>query len=149
MLFKLTVFTVMAAMLAWILGGTLFPRPVTAIPMDLINVHSWTFGWEAEIQPEHGTLNWYLARYPELDHDAPWERVAGGGPFQAVEPLQASTGSDDGGVLFTTHVWIFNDGPKEGETPWSKRALVVQADSTAVLLSPESTSDDQPVANAN
>lgn len=149
MLFKFAVFTVMAAMLAWILGGTLFPRPVTAIQKDIINVRSWTFAWEAEIQPEHATLNWYLARYGDLGQDGPWERVAGGGPFQAVEPLQASTLGLLGDVLFTTHVWIVNDDLKEGEALWSKRALVVQANSTAVLLLPESTSDDQPVVNAN
>ncbi len=149
MLFKVAVFTVMAAMLAWILGGTLFPRPVMAIPTDLIHVDSLTFGWEAEIQPDHGTLSWHLTRCATLEDNAPWERVTGGGPFQAVEPLQWSAQSNDGSVLFTTHVWILNEDPTEEAATWSKRALVVQADSTAVLVATESTSDDQPVANAS
>jgi len=59
---KLAIFFVMAALLAWALGGTLFPRPVVVVmEADGVRLAEDAYAWRAETfdrQQEH--LNWQM-----------------------------------------------------------------------------------------
>jgi len=130
MAFKIAVFTVMAAMLAWILGGTLFPRPVTAMQTGSIEAGGWRWSWQAEIKPDKGSLAWYLVHAKSTSDD--WDRPSGGGPFAVVEPLQQVSLSPDQDVLFTVQVWL------EGQSG-PATALVVRSDGSLTRVQPSPT----------
>jgi hypothetical protein len=130
LLFKLAVFSVMAAMLAWILGGTLFPRPVTAMQSPSLEAGPWTWSWQAEIQPDQGSLAWHLVRRSATDDT--WVRLPAGGPFVSVEPLQqadlAISDEDlDAGVLFRVEVW-------SAQGPSQRHVLRVDTNGTATPI---------------
>ena len=62
LLIRLAIFFVMALLLAWALGGTLWPRPVSATAMSIVSGGS-TWTWDARITSysEPG-LTWTLSR---------------------------------------------------------------------------------------
>lgn len=98
LLVKIAIFMVMASLLAWALGGTLFPRPVTAIQTPILNAGGSDWAWQVRIEPARHELTWQLVR--KID-DA-WQPVPSGGPFDAVLPLSL----DDplsGDTLFMLH----------------------------------------------
>lgn len=80
---KLAVFFVLAALLAWVLGGTLWPRPVTA---DMLGVQfaGQNWFWRLSVGGERpGVARWTLMqsesgdiRAKEVD-SRPWMDVAG------------------------------------------------------------------------
>ncbi|MAB83295.1 MAG: hypothetical protein CMJ24_07650 [Phycisphaerae bacterium] len=67
LLIRLAIFFVMAILLAWALGGTLWPRPVTAQAVTM-SVGDATWSWTARITSySKPALTWLLAR--EADGD--------------------------------------------------------------------------------
>jgi hypothetical protein len=97
LLVRLTVFFVMAAMLAWVLGGTLFPSPqsVTFPPFEVGGVrYAWRVTGSAR---EAGPVSWSLVRAEEsgmqrfdVGVPSPWLRTWGplvhaGGALMGVE----------------------------------------------------------------
>jgi hypothetical protein len=80
---KLMVFFVLAALLAWVLGGTLWPRPVTA-DMQGVEFAGQTWFWRLSVGGERpGVARWTLmrsengkARAKEVD-SRQWVDVAG------------------------------------------------------------------------
>jgi hypothetical protein len=80
---KLAIFFVMAALLAWALGGTLWPRAESAnLPSVTFNGNSWH--WRVEVGGrEPDSLNWTLMHRSQDDGDSKvfdethWKRAAG------------------------------------------------------------------------
>ena len=130
LLFKIAIFVVMASLLAWALGGTLFPRPVTAIQTPTVQAGGSVWAWQVTIEPQRHELVWHLVR----QHEEGWAHVPGGGPFDTVQPLTLSDASSaSGDVLFHVHA--------------SKRgaglvALEVRADGTVSPPSPVTATVD-------
>jgi len=61
LLIRLAIFFVMAILLAWALGGTLWPRPVTAQAMS-ITADAQTWSWDARISSySEPALTWILS----------------------------------------------------------------------------------------
>jgi len=98
LLFKVAVFVTMAALLAWILGGTLFPHPVTAIQAPTLTAGGTTWAWQVSIEPLRHEVTWHLMRQTEDG----WAPVPAAGPFDTVMPLVLPTVAA-GDVLFTLH----------------------------------------------
>ena len=126
MAFQITVFVVMAALLAWVLGGTLFPRPAVGLQDGEVQMAGWDWCWEAQTSPEGHAIDWYLVRRPMGSDEGPWSRVSGGGPFAAVEPLQATGPLESSSGQFTTRVWIRT-------SPSASTTLTVHADGRAII----------------
>ncbi len=62
LLIRLAIFFVMAVLLAWALGGTLWPRPVSANAMSIVTSDS-TWTWDVRITSySEPALTWTLAR---------------------------------------------------------------------------------------
>ncbi|MCH2141099.1 MAG: hypothetical protein MK100_08720 [Phycisphaerales bacterium] len=80
---RIAVFVVMAALLAWALGGTLWPRPVSAIQRPVVDVSGSQWGWEVTVDSTSREVSYRLVRR----HHGVWDPVEGGGPFPSVEPL--------------------------------------------------------------
>lgn len=89
LLFKAAIFVVLAALLAWALGGTLFPRPSRAdIPATSFAGHQWV--WRVSVYDRRAfesrdasqRIEWQLRRDGVKDEDQPlsepiWSDVAG------------------------------------------------------------------------
>ena len=93
---RIIVFVVMAALLAWALGGTLWPRPVSAIQRPVINAAGSQWGWMVTVDSADQEVFYTLARRQK----GQWELVEGGGPFPAVEPLAVPKGTLPEGAIF-------------------------------------------------
>ncbi|MDP7069940.1 MAG: hypothetical protein QF561_01155 [Phycisphaerales bacterium] len=109
------VFVVMAALLAWALGGTLWPRPVSAIQRPVVDASGSQWGWMVTVSSVDQEVFYTLARRRE----GQWELIEGGGPFPAVEPLVTPVGTLPEGVVFMAtlrddnaarHVLVGSDG---------------------------------------
>lgn len=97
LLIRLAIFFVMAILLAWALGGTLFPRPVTARAVTM-SVGDATWSWTARITSySKPALTWLLAREKDgaiVEHRDGWLDAIGfieadGGLFTAaLDPKQ-------------------------------------------------------------
>lgn len=88
LLFKAAIFVVLAALLAWALGGTLFPRPSRAdIPAATFGGHEWV--WRVSVYDRRAfesrdisqRVGWQLRRESVKDEDQPlremmWSDVA-------------------------------------------------------------------------
>ena len=62
LLIRLAIFFVMALLLAWALGGTLWPRPVSANAMSIVTSDS-TWTWDVRINSySEPALTWTLSR---------------------------------------------------------------------------------------
>jgi hypothetical protein len=105
---RVVVFVIMAALLAWALGGTLWPRPVSAIQRPVINAGGMQWGWLVTVDPASLDVSYHLARR----RNGGWEEVAGGGPFPAVRPLVSPGGSESDGILFDVSVCGPGDQPR-------------------------------------
>lgn len=104
---RIVVFVIMAALLAWALGGTLWPRPVSAIQRPVINAGGMQWGWMVTVDPASHEVSYHLARR----HNEGWASVAGVGPFPAVRPLMPPRASDPDGILFEVSVRGSGDQP--------------------------------------
>ena len=72
LLIKIAIFVVLAALLAWTLGGTLFPRAETSDAPG-VTWHGATWRLRAEMGGEHrGRLRWTLMRQETDAKPAPW-----------------------------------------------------------------------------
>jgi hypothetical protein len=105
---RIVVFIIMAALLAWALGGTLWPRPVSAIQRPVIDAGGMQFGWQVTVDPASLEVSYQLTKR----HEGGWVPVAGGGPFPAVWPLATPLGSQAEGVLFEASVRGPGDQPR-------------------------------------
>ncbi|MDG2477987.1 MAG: hypothetical protein P8M32_08850 [Phycisphaerales bacterium] len=105
---RIVVFFIMAALLAWALGGTLWPWPVSAIQRPVINAGGTQWGWLVTVDPASLEVFYDLAK---RDDDG-WEPIEGVGPFPAVLPLVAGTGNEPEGVLFHVSVRGPSDQPR-------------------------------------
>lgn len=82
LLIKLAVFVVLAALLAWILGGTLWPRPETA-KVNPVEFGGETWFWQLAVGgAESGRVEWTLMRTGSNGQPVPlderrWRDVAG------------------------------------------------------------------------
>ena len=108
LVFRIVVFFVMAALLAWTLGGTLWPRPVSAIQRPVINAGGSQWGWKVTVNPTSLEVSYRLAER----RDGSWEPVEGLEAFHAVRPLVAPTGALPSGVLFNVSVRGRSDQPR-------------------------------------
>jgi hypothetical protein len=92
---KLAIFVVMAALLAWALGGTLFPKPYVAnFEDDGVTIDGTTYFWRMSLQDgEDAQPNWkFLAKTgkeAQPIEDEVWAETAG--------PILADTGIYFGG----------------------------------------------------
>jgi hypothetical protein len=91
LLIKAAVFVVMAALLAWALGGTLWPRPQVA-KFDSVSFAGSRWFWKLSVGGANvGQVRWDLMTGPEIENDAKpfdsrhWADVAG--PIVANESL--------------------------------------------------------------
>jgi hypothetical protein len=82
-LVKITVFVIMAALLAWALGGTLFPRPSVA-KFEPVSFAGERWYWKLSVGGKNaGEVRWDLMTQGEDDKTAPfdanrhWAEVAG------------------------------------------------------------------------
>jgi hypothetical protein len=116
---RIVVFVVMAALLAWTLGGTLWPRPVSAMQRPVINVGGSQWGWRVTVNPTSLEVSYQLA----VRQDGRWEPIEGTGPYTAVRPLVAPSTSLPAGVLF--HVSV--EGPSD-----QPRVMAIGADGHVV-----------------
>lgn len=107
MLVRIAVFVVMAALLAWALGGTLWPQPVSAVQRPVIESGGWQWGWQVTIDPGTNEVSYALARRMS----GRWEVVSGGGPFPSAAPLSALPARDRPGVLFLVDVQSDSGSP--------------------------------------
>jgi hypothetical protein len=107
LVFRIVVFIVMATLLAWVLGGTLWPRPVSAIQRPVINAGGSQWGWRVTVNPTSLEVSYRLA---ERRNDT-WEPVEGLEAFHAARPLVAPTGVLPSGVLFHVSVRGPSDQP--------------------------------------
>jgi len=105
---RIVVFFIMAALLAWALGGTLWPRPVSAIQRPVINAGGVQWGWRVTVDPASLEVSYELTQR----RDGRWEPVTGGGPFPAVMPLVAGNAGEQPGVLFHVSVRGPGDQPR-------------------------------------
>lgn len=63
LLIKLAVFVVMAALLAWALGGTLFPRPEVA-RLEPVSFAGQSWFWQVSVGGKNeGEIRWQLMRH--------------------------------------------------------------------------------------
>ncbi len=109
LIIKIAVFITMAALLAWALGGTLWPRPVSAIEQPVQTIGGERFAWQVTIRPSEGTVRYVLARQAADD----WVPVGPEEPFQSVLPLRVedvagaeaviAVGRDTSGAWVTLH----------------------------------------------
>ncbi len=94
LLIKSAVFVVMAALLAWALGGTLFPRPELA-RFEAVSFAGDRWYWQLAVGGKNaGEVRWRLMTQDESGKDAPfdgrsWAEVAG--PIVAGESLFIGT----------------------------------------------------------
>ena len=95
---RIIVFVVMAALLAWALGGTLWPRPVHAVQRPVVDAGGQQWGWRVTIDPTSQEVMYHLARR----EGSSWNLLEGGGPFASVEPLQSPPANLQGGVMLAT-----------------------------------------------
>lgn len=104
LLIKLAVFVVLASLLAWVLGGTLWPRPETAT-VNAVEFGGETWFWQLAVGgPETGRIEWTLMRTTGNGQPTPvderrWRDVAGpivneGGLYFAGVP-QSDDATDD------------------------------------------------------
>ncbi|MBU3729392.1 MAG: hypothetical protein FGM37_09135 [Phycisphaerales bacterium] len=111
---RLTVFFVMAAVLAWILGGTLFPSPqsVTFPPFEVGGVsYAWRVTGNAR---EAGPVSWSLVRSGEsgmrpfdVGVPAPWLRTWG----PLVHAGGALVGVECGAAAEAAGLWVAQIAP--------------------------------------
>ena len=87
--FRIVVFVIMAAMLAWILGGTLWPRPVSVMQPDSVTLAGKTYRWKVTVDQVAGAVRYTLCR----QDDDTWIAVPNGGPFLTAAPLTVVTTS--------------------------------------------------------
>ncbi len=118
---RIIVFVVMAALLAWALGGTLWPRPVSAIQRPVVNAGGSQWGWMVTVDSADQEVFYRLARR----RNGQWELVDGGGPFPAVEPLESVAGDLPDGTLFRATV--------RGGGTGAARQVVVGSDGKATV----------------
>lgn len=114
LLVRLTVFFVMAAMLAWVLGGTLFPSPqsVTFPAFDVGGVrYAWRVTGSAR---EAGPVSWSLVRSEEsgmrpfdVGVAAPWRRTWG----PVVHSGGALLGVECGAAAEAAGLWVAEIAP--------------------------------------
>ena len=117
--YRLVVFVIMAAMLAWILGGTLWPRPQSVIQPDVATLETQTYGWRVTVDQVAGDVQYALCR---RTGDA-WVSVAKGGPFAAATPL-ALVKTAAGTTVLESSVWTMAGQPQR---------LTVDRDGAVVL----------------
>ncbi len=117
---RITIFVVMAALLAWALGGTLWPRSSSAVQRPVIEAGGRQWGWLVTVDGAEREVSYRLARRTAGDA---WEPVKGGGPFPAVEPLRLASVHGGDGVLFTATVRGGGDQP---------RTIVIGSDGSVV-----------------
>ncbi len=117
---RITVFVVMAALLAWALGGTLWPRPASAVQRPVLEAGGSQWGWLVTVDGAEREVSYRLARRTAGDA---WKPVVGGGPFPAVEPLRATSVEGEAGVLFSATVRSDGD---------HRRTIVVGSDGTII-----------------
>ena len=89
LLVKVGIFVVMAALLAWALGGTLFPQPVQGLQGPVLETPSGDLAWQVttRLDVKDEPVTWHLVRRSGDD----WIEVEGAGPFVAVVPLGMSS----------------------------------------------------------
>ena len=114
LLVRLTVFFVMAAMLAWVLGGTLFPAPqsVTFPPFEVGGIrYAWRVTGNAR---DAGPVSWSLVRASEagmrpvdLGVPAPWLRTWG----PLVNAGGALLGLECGAAAEAAGLWVAHIAP--------------------------------------
>ena len=119
LLVRLTVFFVMAAMLAWVLGGTLFPSPqsVTFPPFEVGGVrYAWRVTGNAR---EAGPVSWSLVRAGEsgmrpcdVGVPAPWLRTWG----PLVHAGGALLGVECGAAADSAGLWVAQIAPDGSAT---------------------------------
>jgi hypothetical protein len=112
LLFRLTMFVVMAALLAWILGGTLWPRAEVAdFPKVAWQGASWWLR-EAVGGEERGMVRWTLLRQVGDERIEPWRN----GPGEP-EPWIAAVGPVvHGDVLYVAYQAL-------GASTWTLAAI--------------------------
>ena len=105
---RIVVFVIMAALLAWALGGTLWPWPVSAVQRPVINAGGMQWGWLVTVDPGSMEVSYQLARR----QDGRWEPLSGAGPFPAGRPLVPPAGSERDGVRLEISVQGPGDQPR-------------------------------------
>jgi len=105
LLIRLAVFVVMAALLAWALGGTLFPRAEIA-DRDAVGFAGKSWFWRATVGGrERGVLRWQLAARDSAGDvtidDGFWSDVAG--PIVAGEFMYYAGSSADSAWRLVQH----------------------------------------------
>jgi hypothetical protein len=124
LLVKVSIFVVMAALLAWTLGGTLFPQPVQGLQGPVLNTPMGAWAWQVttRLDVKDEPVIWHLV---QRSGDG-WIEVQGGGPFMSVVPLgisSAKASADQSGLVFSASVdgYDFKDFmiDADGVVPWS------------------------------
>ena len=102
LLIKSAVFVALAALLAWALGGTLFPRPEVARPLSA-NFDGQSWAWKLSVGGKiDGEVKWELvAAMPKQNErtilpDIQWAEPAGGALLLANQRLYAAGRALDG-----------------------------------------------------
>jgi hypothetical protein len=117
LLVRLAIFVVMAALLAWALGGTLFPRP-TVVPLATTTVLGTAFQWELHAgEPVPGGQQWQLLR--RIDSEMVPVTCAG----WWSRPLGPVAIGED---VVIAGMWLGIDGPESPHIPtaqWKTLAI--------------------------
>jgi len=114
LLVRLTVFFVMAAILAWILGGTLFPSP-QSVTFPAFEVGGVRYAWRVTGNArEAGPVSWSIVRAEEsgmrrfdVGVPAPWRRTWG----PLVHAGGALLGVECGAVSDDAELWVAQIAP--------------------------------------
>lgn len=114
LLVRLTVFFVMAAMLAWVLGGTLFPSP-QSVTFPAFEVGGARYAWRVTGNArEAGPVSWSLVRSEDsgmrtfdVGVPAPWLRTWG----PLVDAAGALVGVECGAAADAAGLWVAQIAP--------------------------------------
>lgn len=119
LVFRIVIFVIMAGLLAWILGGTLWPKPVSVVQPGVVTLSGQQFGWLVLVDRRSDQVRFSLVRSTPDG----WDHVTGGGPFAAATPM--STFKDaNGAPQARALVW-----PSKGKI----EQLTVSPDGTVAL----------------
>jgi hypothetical protein len=119
LLVRLTIFFVMAAMLAWVLGGTLFPAP-QSVTFPAFEVGGVQYAWRVTGSAhEAGPVAWSLVRRDDsgmrtvnVDIPAPWRRTWG----PLVHAGGALLGVECGAASGAAGLWVAQIAPDGSST---------------------------------
>lgn len=118
---RLAIFVVMAALLAWALGGTLFPRAETA-EYDAVSLEDRSWFWRLSVGGR---------RVPELDPlGVQWELMVREGDRRARRAVDRSWVDVAGPVVAGDAVIVAGRPASDAGTPWDV-AQVVSGDEDA------------------